>query len=105
MTKPTNEAHTLAQLAAEVAQLRQQIDQVNQRLDAIYGAITRLGETKSAPAKPAPAPFSADALVTPGNMFEALRQHALNAGMDIPAELVNRLHSNLPTEEPSNGAK
>jgi hypothetical protein len=120
---------TLAQLAAEVAQLQQQVEQVNQRLDMIYGAVTRLAETISGKAispagngRPRSAPFleepepraagnggkdgelpiAAAMMMGPGNMLESLRQHALKAGMDISAEAVERLKSNV--EEDHNGA-
>jgi hypothetical protein len=114
---------TLAQLAADIAQLRQQIAIVNQRLDMIYGAVTRLADAK--PAGPSPAagnaanpqprqtevkqqaapssvtdrPLSASMMMEPGGMLEALRQYAVDAGLNISFETVDRLKSNLPAEE------
>lgn len=104
-----NDATSITQLAAEMAQLRQQIEQMNQRLDMIYGAVTRLAETaphppaeplkhptRSAPAVANEVSFSAQALLNPGSMLASLHQHALQAGLTIPADSMERLQAELP---------
>ena len=115
---------TLAHLAAEMAQLQQQIELVKQRLDMIYGAVTRLADTKQnvqsprvdnlakgdkggeQPPSPAASttsmPLSASMMMDPGTMLVSLHQYAVNLGMDIPVETVDRLKSDVPTEEPPN---
>lgn len=107
-----NDTVTLTHLAAEMAQLRQEIEQMNQRLDMIYGAVTRLAESKAQPqpfaaASPkrsaalssaADMPFSAQALLDPGSMLASLHQHAVKAGLTIPIEAVERLQEELPDE-------
>lgn len=101
-----NDTVTLTHLAAEMARLRQEIDQMNQRLDMIYGAVTRLAESKAQPqpfvaAAPSPAaemPFSAQALLDPGSMLASLHQHAVKAGLTIPIEAVERLQEEFPDE-------
>jgi hypothetical protein len=107
---------TLAQLAAEMAQLRQQIEQVNQRLDMIYGAVTRLAETRPgtpipsaepvprrqpapAPSPASAAPLSAEMMMDPGSMLVSLHQYALNAGLNLSSETVDRLKAELQTGE------
>lgn len=112
---------TLAQLAAEMAQLRQQIEIVKQRLDMIYGAVTRLADTKQKVQSPivdnlakddkageqpsssststTDMPLSAAMMMDPGTMLDSLRHYALNLGMDISAETVDRLKSDIPTGE------
>jgi hypothetical protein len=102
---------TLTQLAAEMAQLQQQIEQMNQRLDMIYGAVTRLAQTKTPPppaadpvkwsASPSPAEisFSAQALLDPGSMLASLHQHAVKAGLTIPTDSMERLQAELPAAE------
>jgi hypothetical protein len=104
------------QLVVEIAQLQQQIEQVNQRLDMIYGAVTRLAESKatvqlsaadssasewSAPLPPAAAgmSFSTQALLDPGSMLASLHQHAVNAGLMVATDSVERLQAELPTGE------
>ncbi len=96
---------TLAQLATEMARLRQQVEAMSQRLDMIYGAVTRLAD-QSAPAQSAPPQtmpgqarsnpqaspaMSAAAMMSPGSMLDALRQHANQLGMDVSVETVERL--------------
>jgi hypothetical protein len=99
---------TLAQLAAEITQLRQQINLINQRLDMIYGAVTRLAD-QSTPSKstassqsnaePQAGPkLSATAMMDPGSMLDALRQYAVESGLDIPQEMTERLKEDIPTE-------
>ena len=98
-----SEEVTLAQLAAEVAHLRRQLDSVNQRLDMIYGAVTRLADQSSSAApssspprktssKPGPN-LSPETMLSPDSMLEALRQHAVNMGLDVSQETVDRLKS------------
>jgi hypothetical protein len=102
-----NKEVTLTQLATEMTQLRQQLEQVNQRLDMIYGAVTRLTETKpetAAPKTSVPS-LSAEMMMTPASMFESLRQHAVKAGLDIPADAVDQLQSKASAGEPDNGSR
>ena len=118
-----NDEVTLAQLATEMAQLRQQMEIMSQRLDMIYGAVTRLAETKQnvqspiadnfanppggktseQPGPPSSSttsmPLTAAMMMDPSSMLDSLRQYALNAGLDISAETVERLKSNLPADE------
>jgi hypothetical protein len=100
-----------------MVQLQQQIEQMNQRLDMIYGAVTRLAEAKSAVQPPAAAnhlaregsasqpaaaagmSFSAQALLDPGSMLASLHQHALNAGLAVAIDSVERLQAELPIGE------
>jgi hypothetical protein len=121
-----NNEVTLTQLAAEIGQLRQQIVMLSQRLDMIYGAVTRLADTKrtEVPLNP-PTPFNppsegggreggdrkreapsssatnmpltASMMMDPGNMLDSLRQYAVSLGMDVSGETVERLKSDLPT--------
>lgn len=112
-----NDTVTLTHLAAEMAQLRQEIEQMNQRLDMIYGAVTRLTESKAQPqpfaaASPkrsaalssaAEMPFSAQALLDPGSMLASLHQHAVKAGLTIPIEAVERLQEEFPVEAMADG--
>lgn len=102
---------TLTQLATDIAQLRQQIETINQRLDMIYGAVTRLAESKypgghrqngqspaagnlareqptSSPSSSTSAPLSARMMMEPGSMLDSLRQYALDLGLEIPTETV-----------------
>ena len=118
-----NDEVTLAQLAVEMAQLRQQVEIMSQRLDMIYGAVTRLAETKQniqspivsnfanppggkTSEQPIPSsasttsmPLTAAMMMDPSNMLDSLRQYAINAGLDISSETVNRLKSNLSADE------
>ena len=94
---------TLAQLAVEMAQLRQQLDGVNQRLDMIYGAVTRLADQSNSAtsSSPPPKPTSSkpgsnlppEVMMSPDSMLDALRQHAVNMGLDVSQETVDRLKS------------
>ncbi len=95
---------TLAQLATEMAQLRQQMEAMNQRLDMIYGAVTRLADqtppAKTAPpqatSKPEPKSnptLSPETMLNPDSMLDSLRQHAVNMGLDVSVETVERLKS------------
>ena len=110
---------TLTQLTTEMAQLRQQMEIMNQRLDMIYGAVTRLADAKSSLVSPPPSggapaqgsqakgtqlptanmPLTAAMMMDPSSMLDSLRQYALNAGLDISSETVDRLKSNLPADE------
>jgi hypothetical protein len=111
---------TLGQLAAEIGQLRQQIETLSQRLDMIYGAVARLADARQstpAPASTTPkedkpaeqpvsaspsvtgAPLSANMMMDPGSMLNALHQYALKLGMDIPPETVDFLKSDRATGE------
>jgi hypothetical protein len=98
---------TLAQLAAEMAQLRRQMETVNQRLDMIYGAVTRLaeaqnsltstpvqrGQTQTAPAPGPGMSLTPQMMMDPGAMLDSLRQYAVNMGLDVSPETVDRLKS------------
>lgn len=96
---------TLAQLAAEMAQLRQQMETVNQRLDMIYGAVTRLAEAQNSltstpvqrgQTQAAPSPgmsLTPQMMMDPGSMLDSLRQYAINMGLDVSPETVDRLKS------------
>ena len=94
---------TLAQLAAEMAQLRRQLDGINQRLDMIYGAVTRLADQSNfaTPSSPPPQSTSSksgpnlppEVMMSPDSMLDALRQHAVNMGLDVSQETVDRLKS------------
>ncbi len=109
-----NDEVTLAQLGAEMAQLRQQMEIISQRLDMIYGAVTRLAETQNSPistpvqgsqtkATPAPAtgtPLTAAMMLNPSAMLDSLRQYAVNAGLDVPLETVDRLKSHSEPQAP-----
>ncbi len=98
---------TLAQLAAEMAQLRQQMETLSQRLDMIYGAVTRLAD-QSSPAKATSQATSAGpksnpamspaAMMNPDSMLDTLRQNAVNLGLDVSEETVERLKSQTSTE-------
>jgi hypothetical protein len=103
---------TLAQLAAELAQLRQQIDSLNQRLDMIYGAVTRLADSQKPAGTPPPAEkttaastpaggmsLSPEAMMDPGSMLDSLRQYAVNMGLDVSQDTVERLKSHPPADE------
>jgi len=100
---------TLAQLAAEMVQLRQQLETMNQRLDMIYGAVTRLtnqaSPAQTAPAQTTPPPqpnptMSAADMMSPDSMLDSLRQHAIQQGLDISTETVDRLKTQIqPVDE------
>lgn len=106
---------TLTQLAAEVIQLRQQLETMSQQLDMIYGAVARLADQissakpSSPQATPNPQPnptLSPTAMMDPGNMLDALRQHATQLGLDISTETVEHLKTQTQTgsatdEEPT----
>jgi hypothetical protein len=96
---------TLAQLAREIAELRRQVETVNQRLDMIYGAVTRLAEQGAPrPTTPARPELSVAAMMDPGSMLDALHQFAVQAGLDVSKETVERLKYNPAAgeaEEPS----
>lgn len=104
---------TLAQLAREIAELRQQVETVNQRLDMIYGAVTRLADqgAPSPPTSPRPAPdrpagpeLSAASMMDPGGMLDALHEFAIQSGLDVSKETVERMKTNTgsESEKPSN---
>jgi hypothetical protein len=108
---------TLTQLAADMAHLRRQIEIVNQRLDMIYGAVTRLAEAQHSSPPPAAAtaapeqpssvttmPLSAEMMMDPSGMLDSLRQYALNAGLNISSETVDRLKSKPPAGETEDGS-
>jgi hypothetical protein len=103
---------TLSQLAAEIGQLRQQIELLSQRLDMIYGAVTRLADTKQSTQpqqQAAPSvtdtPLPASTMMDPGSMLHSLHQYALKLGMDIPPETVDFLRSDQPTGETPDESK
>ena len=114
-----NNEVTLAQLAAEIGQLRQQIEMLSQRLDMIYGAVTRLADAKQPVQSPTPKdkgseaqsastanmPLTANMMMDPGNMLDSLRQYAVSLGMDVSAETVDRLKSDLPTGKSEDESK
>ncbi len=102
---------TLAQLATEMTQLRRQLEMITQRLDMIYGAVTRLaeaqnpsastpvqgGQTQAAPATSMP--LTPQMMMDPGSMLDSLRQYAVNMGLDVSPETVERLKSHPPRDE------
>lgn len=110
-----NDNMTFTQLAGAVVQLQQQIEQMNQRLDMIYGAVTRLAEAPttwqpSAAGHPASErtksststagmSFSAHTLLDPGSMLASLHQHAVNSGLAVTLDSVERLKADLPGAE------
>ncbi|MFQ5614524.1 MAG: hypothetical protein ACE5H9_20580 [Anaerolineae bacterium] len=98
---------TLAQLAAEIAQLRRQLETVNQRLDMIYGAVSRLADQAppagTAPSSPPSGPQpgagpSPMEIMSPGSMIDALRQRAIQLGLDVSDEAVERLKQQSEAE-------
>jgi len=84
----------------------------------IYGAVTRLAESKQngqspatgnlakeqpdpSPSSTTSMPLSARMMMEPGSMLDSLRQYALDLGLEIPTETVDHLKSDLPeAEEP-----
>lgn len=48
--------------------------------------------------------LSARMMMDPGGMLDSLRHYALNAGLDVSSETVDRLKSELPAEETKNGS-
>jgi hypothetical protein len=58
----------------------------------------RQGPEEAAPsASTANMPLSASMMMDPGNMLDSLRQYAVSLGMNVSAETVDRLKSDLPT--------
>lgn len=94
----------LAPLAADIAELRQQLEQIGQQLDMIYGAVTRLAGSKPQPVASTPPTPALDPgmMMTPASMFESLHQHAVQAGLNISSDVVERLQSQLSAGEASN---
>lgn len=104
---------TLAQLAASIAQLQQQIQEVNRRLDMVYGAVNRLAESNQdsqPPVGPKTRPEHSQAgtpsaslnmakMMDPGSMLDSLRQYAVDSGLNVSADMVDRLKSGLPQGE------
>lgn len=104
---------SLAQLAAGIAQLQQQIQEVTRRLDMVYGAVNRLAELNQA-GRPAvgpetrpengragtpPASLNMAQMMDPGSMLDSLRQYAVDSGLNVPVDMVDRLKSGLPQGE------
>jgi hypothetical protein len=98
---------TLAQLAREIAELRQQVETVNQRLDMIYGAVTRLADQEASfpttpprpvPNRPAGPELSAASMMDPGSMLDALHEFAVQSGLDVSRETVERLKNDAGPE-------
>lgn len=104
---------SLAQLAASIAQLQQQIREVNRRLDMVYGAVNRLAELnqdgrpmtepKTRPEQSQAGTPSASLnmaqMMDPGSMLDSLRQYAVDSGLEVSADMVDRLKSGLPQGE------
>lgn len=104
---------TLAQLATGIAQLQQQIQEVTRRLDMVYGAVSRLAELNQ-DGRPAAGPktrpengragtssasLNMAQMMDPGSMLDSLRQYAVDSGLEVSADMVDRLKSGLPQGE------
>ena len=50
-------------------------------------------------------PLTANMMMDPGNMLDSLRQYAVSLGMDVSAETVDRLKSDLPTGKSEDESK
>ena len=62
-------------------------------------------ETALPPSSTTGMPLSARMMMDPSGMLDSLRQYALNAGLSVSSETVDRLKSDLPAGETENGSK